>query len=267
MTLYIIATPIGNIEDISYRAVATLQQCDYVLCEDTRRSRVLLDHFAIKKPLKSFFKFNEKESEERIIADLKQGNSIALVSDAGMPTISDPGGNLVARCRIEAIPVTVLPGASAITTAVALAGSTASSFQFLGFLPRKANPLKHCIIEALYYPGLTLFFESPHRVHKTIEFISSVDPERKAAIARELTKKFEEILIDSAHKLLEVLSHRTIQGEIVVILYPNPEFNRHRCYPIQEHVAMLQKEYDIPLKEAIKIAASLRNEPKRALYD
>src|ERR1700733_30336 len=161
--LYVIATPIGNLSDITYRAVQTLQSCDYILCEDTRHSLALLRHYQIRKPLTSLHKFNESKKQQAIVEDLHRGQTIGLISDAGTPAISDPGSWLIQRCLEEKIRVIPIPGASALTTALSCSGLNTERFQFCGFLPKKASELKKCLQELLAYPGTTVCYESPHR--------------------------------------------------------------------------------------------------------
>ncbi len=258
--LFLIATPIGNLADITFRAVETLKSVDYILCEDTRRSSILLKSYAIKKPLKSFHKFNEKKWEDTVVSDLKKGNNIALISDAGTPVISDPGQRLVARCHAERLSVTSLPGPSAPIVALSLAGFETDCFQFIGFLSKKAGELKKQLLSALFYPGITVCFESPSRVKKTLELINSLGPAHPIVIARELTKIHEECLRGVAKDFL----NKEIRGEVVLIIEgkENVPFDLSP----KEHVLWLQKTFDLDKQDAIKIAASLRGVSKKQIY-
>lgn len=212
--LYLIATPIGNLSDITFRAISTMQECDYLLCEDTRRSRILLNHYKIEKPLKSYHQFNEAKRTGEILEDLKNGKKIGLLSDAGSPCIADPGYRLVVACRSEELDVIPIPGPCAIIAAITASGLDTERFQFIGFLPKKSGQLTRILTEALSYPGTTVCYESPFRTKKSLAILEKLDPTRKIVIARELTKKFEEIVQGTPTTLKE----RTFKGEIVLLI-------------------------------------------------
>jgi 16S rRNA (cytidine1402-2'-O)-methyltransferase len=213
--LFIVATPIGNLEDISLRALSTLKNVDYILCEDTRRTKKLLFHYEIDTKTFSFHGFNEKQKEDMIISDLCKGKKIALVSDAGMPTISDPGSMLIQRCKKEKINVTCIPGPSSIITALALSGSPTTPFQFLGFFPKKPGEIAKAIDKASLFSGSSIFFESPHRLLKTLKKL----PETfSVSIAKELTKIHETVLEGSPATLYQKLEKSSIRGEYVLLL-------------------------------------------------
>jgi 16S rRNA (cytidine1402-2'-O)-methyltransferase len=216
--LYLIATPIGNLADFSFRALQTIELCDYLLCEDTRHSSILLNHYKIKKPLKSYHKFNEKKREEEIIHDLKEGKVIGLISDAGTPCIADPGARLVNVCLKAGLEVTPIPGASAIIVALSASGLETNRFQFLGFLPRKKGQHLKMLTEMLEYSGTSICYESPYRIKATLEVLASLDPEREVVIARELTKKFEEFSRGTASLLNQAWEKRTPKGEFVLLV-------------------------------------------------
>lgn len=216
--LYLIATPIGNLADITFRAVQTLAVCDYVLCEDTRRSRILLSHYELQKPLKSYHKFKEAQMEERVIADLRRGLKLALLSDAGTPTISDPGQRLVARCRREGLCVTALPGSCAAVMALSLSGFDTAPFQFVGFLPAKKTACERALATCLQYEGTSIIYETPHRIAKVLQRLAALDPKRPLCIARELTKKFEECLFGDAGELLAHFQAHPPRGEMVLLI-------------------------------------------------
>jgi 16S rRNA (cytidine1402-2'-O)-methyltransferase len=258
--IYVISTPIGNLADITYRAVARLKEVDYILCEDTRRSGILLKAYDIHAPLFSFHKFSEKKLEEKVIADLKEGKEIALISDAGTPTLSDPGAYLIARCREENLPLTALPGASAPINALVLSGLLTERFQFLGFLPKKGGEKKALLIDVLYYQGVSIFFESPQRVKKTLELLAQIAPKHTLALVREMTKVYEECVRGTAEELLN--AH--IQGEFVLLIEGKKDPYTHLSP--KEHVAILEKEFDLSRQEAIKVCAQQRQIPKRELY-
>ncbi|NGX43000.1 MAG: Ribosomal RNA small subunit methyltransferase I [Chlamydiae bacterium] len=266
--LYLVATPIGNLDDISYRAVETLKSCDYILCEDTRHSKILLNHYGISKPLKSFHQFSEAYKEKQIIQDLNNGKNIALISDAGTPGISDPGERLVKRCREEELDVTAIPGACAAIVALSSSGFDTRRFQFLGFLPRKMGELKQTLLDVLRYPGTSICYESPKRVEKVLQLLKELAPERVLTIARELTKKFEEMRQGNAEELLTYFASHPLKGEIVILFSESLDealIKWEKLTP-EEHVKELQDTYHLTKKEAIKLAAELRGIPKRNIY-
>lgn len=216
--LFLIATPIGNLKDLTFRALETFQLCDYLLCEDTRRTRILLTHYQLKISLKSFHLFNEASKEESVIDDLKAGKTIGLVSDAGTPGISDPGERLVRRCRENGIEVVSIPGACAAIVALSASGLSASCFQFLGFLPRKKGKLRKAFEEALKYKGTTICYESPYRLESSLKILKEIEPLREAVVARELTKKFETFVRGSITVLLDHFSKNKPKGELILLI-------------------------------------------------
>lgn len=216
--LYLIATPIGNIKDITVRALETIELCDYLLVEDSRRTGILLNHFSLKVPMKSFHKFNEKKLEEQIIHDLKEGKNIALLSDAGMPTVNDPGALLIARCQKEEVAFTCCPGPCSVTTALALSGFTVDRFEFVGFLPKKPGKRKKALAAMCSYPGASIAFESPHRIEKTLQVLAEIAPDSPVVLARELTKKFETITSGTAQEIYSSLKEHSVKGEYVLII-------------------------------------------------
>lgn len=203
--------------DITFRAIETLKECDYILCEDTRRSGILVKHHQIKKPLKSFHKFNEKAREDGVIKDLQQGKTIALISDAGTPGISDPGERLIQRCALENIPYTAIPGACSIIQALVSSGLATIPFQFIGFLPKKKGGLTTKLQTLLEYQGTNICFETTHRIHKVLAILQELAPDKTIVIARELTKKFEEILRGTPEFLLAHNQKKPLKGELVIL--------------------------------------------------
>lgn len=266
--LYLVATPIGHLKDITIRAIETLGSCDYILCEDTRHSLTLLKHYNIEKPLKSYHKFNESAQSSFILEDLKNGKTICLISDAGSPGISDPGTFLVQQCIEENIPVVSIPGPCAAIAALCCSGLPTDCFQFNGFLPKKDNELKQKLSQLLDYPGTTICYESPQRIIKTIEKIKEIDSKRKLVIGRELTKKFEEYIRGRSEELLEHLQRKEVKGEIVLMIAPREEQETEvwKTMTPQEHVEFIVQTYKTSKQEAIKIAAQLRGIPKREVY-
>lgn len=255
--LFVISTPIGNLGDISKRALETLESCDAILCEDTRRSSILLERYGIKKKLISYHKFKEQSSLDRIIEELESGKKLGLVSDAGTPCINDPGQILVEACRKKGIAVNAIPGACSIIQALVLSAFDTSRFQFLGFLPRKPEAV---LRQALAYPGTTVAFESPERLVETLELI---DGERVVAVAREMTKTYEECRTGKAKELLEHFKANPPRGEIVLMI---SEGEVPDDLSLEELVEMLQDLHGLSLKEAIKQAARFKDVPKRDVY-
>ncbi|MBA2729060.1 MAG: 16S rRNA (cytidine(1402)-2'-O)-methyltransferase, partial [Parachlamydiaceae bacterium] len=266
--LSLVATPIGNLSDITFRAIETLKESDYILCEDTRYSARLLSHYNIQKPCRSLHKFNETSQVDKIIADLREGKKIALITDAGTPGISDPGELLVHSVIQAGMPVRSIPGACAAIVALTSSGLPTSRFQFYGFLPRKENELKQTFLHILNYEGTTICYESPKRLCKTLEQLAALDNTRTVAIARELTKIHEEILHGNAMEVLAMLNEDRCRGEIILLIKGLSEPTKTDWSDLSpvEHVKMIEKTYHISHLEAIKMAAKLRGVPKREIY-
>lgn len=266
--LILIATPIGNLADITYRAVQALSSCDYILCEDTRYSLRLLKHYQIQKPCYSFHKFNENQKESDLIQDLKAGKTIGLISDAGTPGISDPGEQLVKRCVEEKIRVTTVPGPCAAIAALSCSGLSTQLFQFCGFLPRTDQALKSKLLEILQYSGTTICYESPKRLQNVLHAISALAPTRQISVARELTKIHEEIVNGTALQLLEYFQDEP-KGEIVLLIAGNDASSESTWENLspEEHVKELEHTYNLSRRDAIKMAAKLRGESKRSIYN
>ena len=219
-TLYLVATPIGNLEDITLRALRVLRECDVVAAEDTRRTGQLLRHFEIVKPLLSYFQFNEARRSEEIIERLQGGGKIALVTDAGSPAISDPGERVVkaavaAGCRVEAV-----PGPCALVAALTASGLPTDEFHFVGFLPHKSGQRRTKLESLKTIPGTLVLYESPFRIEKLLGEIVEVFPGREVVLARELTKKFEEFLRGKPAELVALAQKRPLKGEFVVCISP-----------------------------------------------
>lgn len=217
-TLSLVATPIGNLEDITLRALRTLRECDYVLCEDTRVTGKLLYHHEIKAKMHRYDAHTSVHAHEQIIKDLAEGKHIALVSDAGTPGISDPGVLLIQQAREAGVHIEAIPGASAVTTVVSLAGIAGNQFSFLGFIPHKKG--RETFFRGLAtYDHPTVFFESTHRILKTLESLGTVYPQATIIIGRELTKLHEELLVGTPAKLLEILTTTPVKqkGEFVIM--------------------------------------------------
>ena len=217
-TLYLVATPIGNLEDITLRAVRVLRECHAVAAEDTRRSGQLLTHLGIRKPLLSYHRFNEARRSEEIIDRLRGGEIIALVSDAGSPGISDPGERVVAAAIAAGLRVEAVPGACALVTALTASGLPTEEFHFVGFLPHKSGQRARRLEELKQIPGTLILYESPFRTEKLLDELIAAMPDRKVVMARELTKKFEEWLRGTPAELAVEFKRRPRKGEFVVLV-------------------------------------------------
>jgi 16S rRNA (cytidine1402-2'-O)-methyltransferase len=222
-TLYLVATPIGNLEDITLRALRVLAECDVVAAEDTRHSGKLLKHFGISKPLLSYFQFNEARRSEEILERLRRGEKVALVTDAGSPGISDPGQRVVSAARAAGLRVEAVPGPCALVAALTASGLPADEFHFVGFLPHKSGQRRRQLERLRTVPGTLVLYESPYRIVKLLEELTDLYPTRKTFLARELTKKFEEFLAALPSQLLEEMRARSVRGEFVVLVAPEPE--------------------------------------------
>src|ERR1700749_2174149 len=217
-TLYLVATPIGNLEDITLRALRVLRECDVVAAEDTRHSGQLLKHFGISKPLLSYFQFNEAKRSEEIIERLKRGEKVALVTDAGSPGISDPGERVVRAARAAGLKVESVPGPCALVAALTASGLATDEFHFIGFLPHKSGQRKRQLEALKAFAGTLVLYESPYRIEKLLGELLEVFPTRRVVLARELTKKFEEYLSGTPAVLVELLKKRSLKGEFVVLI-------------------------------------------------
>jgi 16S rRNA (cytidine1402-2'-O)-methyltransferase len=216
-TLYIVSTPIGNLEDISLRAVRTLSTVDLIAAEDTRTTGILLQHYKIKKPLLSYHNYNESERTPRLIEELKQGRSIALVSDAGTPGISDPSYRIIRAALDMQLPIVAIPGASAFLPALITSGLSAERFVFLGFLPQKKGRTTK-LEEVKREPRTLILYESPHRLLRTLTDLRQSFGDRRSSVARELTKKFEEIRRGYLSDHIEHFQRHAPRGEFVIVV-------------------------------------------------
>ena len=264
--LYLVATPIGNLGDISFRALATLAAADVVVAEDTRVTKTLLAHYGIATPLVAYHEHNAHEMRPRLLARLREGGALALVSDAGTPLVSDPGFKLVADAVAENIAVTSVPGASAVLAALVVAGLPTDRFFFEGFLPSKSAARRARVAELAAIPGTLVFFESPRRLAETLDDLAAVLGAREAAIARELTKHFEQVRRGSLPDLAAALAvEAPPRGEIVLLVGP----------PAAGTAAMTIEDLDARLraamsthsvKDAAAIVAGETGQPRRKVY-
>ena len=219
-TLYLVATPIGNLEDITLRALRVLRECDVIAAEDTRHTGQLLKHFEISKPLLSYFAFNEARRSEEIIERLRRGEKIALVTDAGSPGISDPGERVVRAARAAGLRVEPVPGACALVAALTASGLPTDEFHFVGFLPHKSGQRRKRLEGLREVRGTLALYESPYRVERLLGELHEVFPNRSVVLAREVTKKFEEFVRGTPTELLALTAKKTMKGEFVVLVAP-----------------------------------------------
>lgn len=265
-TLYLVPTPIGNLDDMTFRAVKTLQNVALIAAEDTRNTQKLLNHFDIKTKQISFHEHNTQARIPELIARLQQGEAIAQVSDAGMPSISDPGKELVKAAIAAGIPVVPLPGANAALTALIASGITPQPFLFYGFLPRKASEQKAALAALADQPEAVLFYESPFRVAKTLTTIREVFGERQAVLARELTKKFEEFIRGSLTELI-AYAEESARGEFVIIVAPGePKAPTVSAEPIVDQVQARIDDGARP-NDAIKAVAKANGLRRQQVYN
>ncbi|HEM3484563.1 16S rRNA (cytidine(1402)-2'-O)-methyltransferase [Streptococcus suis] len=267
-TLYLVPTPIGNLQDMTFRAVQTLKEVDMIAAEDTRNTGLLLKHFEVETKQISFHEHNAHEKIPVLIDWLKSGQSIAQVSDAGLPSISDPGHDLVRAAIAEDIHVVALPGASAGITALIASGLAPQPHIFYGFLPRKAGQQKEFFQEKKTYPETQIFYESPYRVADTLENMLTVYGDRQVTVVRELTKLYEEYQRGSISKLLEYLEENPLKGECLIIV----EGAGEEVYPSADEVdlkAEVEREIASGIKpnQAIKEVAKRYQLKKQEVYD
>lgn len=263
-TLYIIPTPIGNLEDITIRALNILKEVDVIFAEDTRTTKQLLNHFEIKNRLISSHLYNETQNEEKEIDYLKQGKNIAIVSDRGTPVISDPGYILIKNAIEKGYNVVCLPGPTALIPAIVMSGLSGGPFTFYGFLNSKESKRKKELEKLKSNPYPIIFYEAPHRLIKTLNNIYEIFGNRKIAIVREISKKYEEVIRGTVENLLKTVEN--IKGEIVIVVEGNQEKETFNNLSIKKHVSLYIEDGLTP-NEAIKKVAKERNVPKSKIYN
>lgn len=253
-TLYVVATPIGNLEDMTYRAVRVLQEVNLIAAEDTRHSRKLLDHYGIKTQLISYHEHNEEQRAEQLLEKLQDGQSLALISDAGTPCIADPGYRLVSRCRREGIVVVAVPGASALIAALSIGGLPTDAFRFIGFLPAKSHGRRQLLEQLKDESQTVAFYEGPHRLQACLQDVFDICGEsRQISVARELTKRHEELFSGTIAEAIEYYAAGKVKGELVLLLGPAPE--RKPEGTVKEELARLHAETDLSWKQIVKQVA------------
>ena len=259
---YIVPTPIGNLGDITLRAMAILKTADIIACEDSRVTQKLLNHYDIKTKTISYHKFNERERVKKILDLLQEGKTIALVSDAGTPVISDPGAILVEELRAKGIKITALPGACAVTTFLSQVSTEGQEFAFVGFLPKSEGQI-FALLQKFAHTN-TVFYESPNRLLKTLQIIEKFDKNAKVAIGRELSKVFEEVVVDEVKNVIEYYKKNVLKGEIVGMVYrqEGAEFSQSE---LKEKIELLKKR-KLSTKDISTILADLYGLNKNDVY-
>lgn len=268
-TLYVVATPIGNLQDITFRAVDVLKKVDRIAAEDTRHAALLLNHFSIQKPILSLHEHNERERSQMFLDWLQQGESVALISDAGTPLISDPGFDLVRKAKALALPVVALPGPCAAIAALSVSGLPTNRFVFEGFLPPKEEACKNYLSKFIHETGTMVFYEAPQRLLTTLNLMAKVfGAQRIAVIARELTKIHESVLMDELKNLTDhFVAHPEQQrGEIVIIVSGVNEESQETKEVVPDQVLDILLE-EIPLKQASALASKITGVRKNILYE
>ena len=271
--LYLVATPIGNLEDMTVRALRILKEVDYIAAEDTRNTKKLCNYFEIQTPLVSYHEHNLEVGGEKLLQFLRDGKSVALVSDAGLPCISDPGADIAAKAIEEDFAVVPVPGANAALTALIASGINPQPFYFFGFLNRNKKERRAQLEKIARREETILFYEAPHRMKETLKDLHLVLGNRKITLARELTKKFEEFLRGTIEEAIEWSNDSEIRGEFVIVVEGNanpPEELEDEQYwidmTLEEHVNYIIEETKVNSKDAIKEVAKLRGLPKRDVY-
>lgn len=270
--LYLVPTPIGNLEDITFRSLRMLKEVDFIAAEDTRQTKKLCNYFEISTPLISYHEHNKQQSGKKIIELLKEGKDVALVSDAGMPSISDPGYEIVVEALEERLYVVPMPGANAALTALIGSGLVAQPFYFYGFLDRHKKEKKKELEKLLRMQDTIILYESPHRLKDTLTAMLDVLGDRHIVVSRELTKKFEEFTRGRVSEVLDLLGDQAVKGECCLILEGNNEEildeveTWWQTLSLQEHVEHYMKEGNQSSKDAIKQVAKERELPKREVY-
>jgi 16S rRNA (cytidine1402-2'-O)-methyltransferase len=268
-TLYIVGTPIGNLEDITFRALRVLKTVDLIACEDTRRTQKLLNYYAIRTLTVSYHEHNEMTRAPELIIELEQGSDIALVSDAGMPVVSDPGYRLVKLAVRHGVPVVPIPGASAFVAALAASGLPVDKFRFLGFLPSKASQRRRALEEVKTAQKTLIFYEAPHRVVEMLADVRKILGDPPVVLAREVTKVHEEFLRGPASEVLDALKKKPVKGEITVLVgaaATPEEKSSSPVKPIRAEIQDLMEGQGLDERAALKAVARARGIPRSEAY-
>ncbi|HCX89023.1 MAG: 16S rRNA (cytidine(1402)-2'-O)-methyltransferase [Deltaproteobacteria bacterium CG12_big_fil_rev_8_21_14_0_65_43_10] len=265
-TLYIVATPIGNMEDITLRALRTLKEVNLIAAEDTRRTRILLNHYSIKTPLTSYYEYNKLIKGKKLIDRLGTGENIALVSDAGTPGISDPGYHLIKLAPQSSISVIPIPGVSAVITALSVSGLPTDSFVFQGFLPNKVTARKKLLEKMAEEKRTLVFYESPNRLRAALQDLLEICGDREIVVTRELTKVFEEVIRGEITHVLTVLNGRQIKGEITLLVSGKRDPDSGDDTSIPQLLQDYQKRYGLPMKALVRMISEEKGISKREVY-
>ena len=265
--LYLVSTPIGNLEDITFRAVNILKDCDVIACEDTRNTKKLLARYGIETALTSYHEHNEAEKSPKLLERIRDGKNVALVSDAGTPSISDPGWrlvNLLIENDVEIVPV---PGPSAVLSALVVSGLPTDSFLFLGFFPKTSGKRRELMVQVSRYPYTLVFYESAKRLRGSLEAMLETLGDRRVCVAREMTKLYEEVLRGSFSEVLSVLSEReTLKGEVTIVVEGTVGGCEEVSADAVKIMLRLLREKKFPLSEAVSLASRTFEVPRNRIY-
>jgi 16S rRNA (cytidine1402-2'-O)-methyltransferase len=264
-TLYIVATPIGNLEDMTYRAVRILGEVDLIAAEDTRHSLKLLSHFGISRPMTSYFDHNQQFKGERILNALRQGKSVALISDAGTPCVSDPGYQLVRDAVAENIQVIPIPGACAAVAALSASGLPTDTFTFAGFPPSRQGKRRTFLADLATLPGTLVLYEAPHRTEATLRDIREVLGERRIVVARELTKIYEELVRGCVSEVIEFVAQGKVRGEVVIMVAPG-EIVTKATEPLGDVLRRLMADGGLSVKDVARKTADITGVSRNEAY-
>lgn len=267
-TLFVVATPIGNLEDITARAISTLQQADLIAAEDTRHSGRLLKVYEIETPAISYHDHNEKERASTLVERLMAGQNIALITDAGTPCVSDPGYRIVRLAREHGVPVVAVPGASAVTAALSISGLASDTFTFHGFFPKKQGQIEQKLAAIQNWTGTHVFYESPNRLVKTLQRLAEAFPTAEGAVARELTKAHEECRNGLLSALAEHFAASPVKGECVIMVHWVPDAESHipSDSELQEMVAEAMTSEQLSRRDAVRTVATRLGIPRNQVY-
>ena len=265
--LFVVSTPIGNLEDITLRAVSVLKDCDVIACEDTRTTKKLLARYEIETNLTSYHEHNEVEKSKKLLEELKEGKDVALVSDAGTPSVSDPGWRLVNLSVENDIEVVPVPGPSATLSALVVSGLPTDSFLFLGFFPKTIGNKKEFLKDVKRYPYTLVFYESAKRLSRTLSLMLEILGDRNICVAREMTKLYEEVLRGSLSEMISVLSEReTLKGEVTVVVEGSRDGHIEASADAVQRTLRLLRERGFSLSEAVSLASGAFGVSKNRIY-
>ena len=265
--LFVVSTPIGNLEDITLRAVSVLKDCDVIACEDTRTTKKLLARYGIETNLTSYHEHNEVEKSQKLLEELKEGRDVALVSDAGTPSVSDPGWRLVNLSIENNIEVVPVPGPSATLSALVVSGLSTDSFLFLGFFPKTAGKKRELLKDVKNYPYTLIFYESPRRLSGTLSVLLEILGDRNVCVAREMTKLYEEAIRGSVSEVISILSEReNLKGEVTVVVEGSRDGHSEASADTAQRMLRLLREKGFSLSEAVSLVSRAFGVSKNGIY-